>query len=579
MSPELRARGAGRRPPGRRFPPVTSVGVVAVLVFLFVACYRFNTLGGALGGFDNDHFLHLALAKQVEAGEQPLRDFLDGVQGARPALTYELSALAQRVLGDNLRSEALLTVLGVAAAATVTFVAGTYVGPWPVALVTAVLAALLSPKLYGYPKVLVLAVACLLILSYARTPGWWRVAGMAAWTAVAFLFRHDYAVYCAIGCAIVLALAGPGLGWKCVGRVAAYGALTLVLLGPSLYWVQQHAGLVTYLQNAVSMSRRDSARTAIGWPVPSIAVTETVTANFEREENTQAWLYYLFVVLAWLGPVVAVVRLRRGTGADVRDAPMLAVGLVTLLLSFVFLRGSLEARFGDMGPPLAVVAAWLASLGVEGSHRPLLRRALGAAVTAAVLAVTAPAIWTLQSVRAELERTGLRTSPVAVVQQAARAWQELGGMPESLRGSDVASPSGRAAYYLHECTTPDDRVMVVTYAPEVGALSGRLFAGGRASFLPGFFEDERHSRFLMDRLRRESVPIVLAEEEPYYAAYPLLPAYLRAVYVEQGRIEIDGGKQLRVLAKQERPSRPFGPQALPCFAPAANPPDGLTQLR
>ena len=84
-----------------------------MLVFWLVVCYRFNTLGGALGGFDNDHFLQLALAKQVEAGEQPLRDFLDAVQGARPALTYELSALAQRVLGDNLRSEAMLTVAGV----------------------------------------------------------------------------------------------------------------------------------------------------------------------------------------------------------------------------------------------------------------------------------------------------------------------------------------------------------------------------------------------------------------------------------------------------------------------------------
>jgi hypothetical protein len=95
-----------------------TTGIVAGLLFLFVACYRFNTLGGALGGFDNDHFVHLALAGQVAAGEQPLRDFLDsGLQGARPSLTYELSALAQRLGGHNLRAEAWLTVLGVAAAA------------------------------------------------------------------------------------------------------------------------------------------------------------------------------------------------------------------------------------------------------------------------------------------------------------------------------------------------------------------------------------------------------------------------------------------------------------------------------
>jgi hypothetical protein len=107
--------------------------------------------------------------------------------------------------------------------------------------------------------------------------------------------------------------------------------------------------------------------------------------------------------------------------------------------------------------------------------------------------------------------------------------------------------------------------MVVSYAPEVGGLSGRLFAGGRATFLPGFYEDERYSSFLMARLRRESVPIVLAEDEPYYAAYPLLGPYLREAYVERGRVEIDGGRSLRVLARQGLSGRSYGSAMLPCF--------------
>jgi hypothetical protein len=87
-------------------------------------------------------------------------------------------------------------------------------------------------------------------------------------------------------------------------------------------------------------------------------------------------------------------------------------------------------------------------------------------------------------------------------------------------------------------------------------------------FLPPFFAQERFSRFTLDRLGRESVPLVLAEEEPYYAGYPLLADYLRQNYVDAGRIDIDGGRQLRVLARVGLPSRPFGPAALPCFAPA-----------
>ena len=107
--------------------------------------------------------------------------------------------------------------------------------------------------------------------------------------------------------------------------------------------------------------------------------------------------------------------------------------------------------------------------------------------------------------------------------------------------------------------------MVVTYAPEVGGLSGRRFAGGLPMFRPGFFDGERESRFLLDRLARQSVPLVLAEEEPYYAGFPRLADYLRQTYTEQGRIEIDGGQQLRILAKVGVPSRPFGPAGLPCF--------------
>src|SRR5688572_26959881 len=181
------------------FPRRVVVLVVASLLFGWVFLYRFNTLGGAFGGFDNDHFLYFALAKQVQAGEQPLRDFQDGMHGAWPSLTYELSAAAQRYLGNNLGSEALLTVGGVALGAMVAFVAGTAIAPWPWALTTALLSALIAPKLYGYPKVLVTAVAALLIVNSVRGPTWLRVAVMGVWTAIAFLFRHDYAAYCGFG--------------------------------------------------------------------------------------------------------------------------------------------------------------------------------------------------------------------------------------------------------------------------------------------------------------------------------------------------------------------------------------------
>ncbi len=197
-----------------RFSRRLLISVVAILLFGWVFLYRFNTLGGAFGGFDNDHFLHFVYAKQVQAGEQPLRDFLDaGLQGARPSLTYELSAAAQTYLGNNLRAEAWLTVGGVALGAAIAFLAGCVIAPWPWALVTALLSALISPKLYSYPKVLVTAVASLLIVSASRLPVWPRVVLMSVWTAIAFLFRHDYAIYCVAGF-VVVTVCAAGASWR-----------------------------------------------------------------------------------------------------------------------------------------------------------------------------------------------------------------------------------------------------------------------------------------------------------------------------------------------------------------------------
>ena len=82
-----------------------AAAVIGTLAFL----YRFNTLGGALGGFDNDHFTRLARADALLQGQQPLRDFVDAeLRGAWPALTYQSSAWAQEIGGRTLLPEAYL---------------------------------------------------------------------------------------------------------------------------------------------------------------------------------------------------------------------------------------------------------------------------------------------------------------------------------------------------------------------------------------------------------------------------------------------------------------------------------------
>src|SRR5205814_10501769 len=52
-------------------------GALAILLVAVTCVYRFATLGGALGGFENDEFVTLSLAQQATLGETPVRDFVE----------------------------------------------------------------------------------------------------------------------------------------------------------------------------------------------------------------------------------------------------------------------------------------------------------------------------------------------------------------------------------------------------------------------------------------------------------------------------------------------------------------------
>ena len=50
-------------------------GALALLLIAVTCVYRFATLGGPLGGFENDEFVTLSQAQQATLGERPVRDF------------------------------------------------------------------------------------------------------------------------------------------------------------------------------------------------------------------------------------------------------------------------------------------------------------------------------------------------------------------------------------------------------------------------------------------------------------------------------------------------------------------------
>lgn len=550
----------------RHAPPLRLLATLSLALLVFSVLYRFNTLGGALGGFDDDHFVPFAYAKQVQAGEQPLRDFTGlGLQGAWPSLTFELSAAAQSWLGNSLRSEAILSVTGIAAAAVFTLWAAAGVAPAWLAAGATLLSVLVAPKLYNYPKVLVLSAAALAIVWYARRPAMRAVAALSLVTAVAFLFRHDYAVYVGVGVLVLFAVSGNWI--RAVLHGTAYAGLVLALLAPSLVFVQRHAGLATYLRDSLAASEQEASRTDMPWPVFTMAAEEpaAVTSFFGIEQNAVSWLYYLHLIFPAL-VLVGLWRTRLVPWPDARPA-LAAIAVAGLFVAPFFLRGNTGARLGDMAPLFAVVLAGGSALSLrkrEGESG--LAWAARNSVLMVVVAITVQAIWVVGGVARELDTSGWSASAGKVIGQARRRWSELERLPAAYWIGPPESPSVAAVQYLHRCSGPADRILMVSYQPEILPLADRRFAAGRASVIPGLLTGTEHERRMVERWSREQVPLALVEEdESHRSEIPLLHAYLTANYERGGDVVINGDVRLGVFAHRTSAHQPDRATGLPCF--------------
>lgn len=532
---------------------------VAVALFAFACLYRFNTLGGALGGFDDDHFMQLAYANQIRAGERPLVDYQGvGLQGAWPPLGFVASAAAQDVLGANLQAEAVLAVCAIAAGAVLTFAAASRLAPPSWALLTTVLSVLLAPKLYSFTKVLVLSAAALSFVLYARKPSNAGACALGVLTAAAFLFRHDFAVYVGAGVLVLFAFTrrlGPS---RPVRHVLLYAVVTAALLVPSLAYVQRHLGLVEYLRFSRDHSAREAARTELVTPFPSLSA--------DAEHNAEASLYWLLTLMP---AGAAALAARRGVEPWWRAA-VIAVAAMAAVAGYFMLRGNLGARFGDVGPVAAVLGAVLcgAAAARAGSGPS---RAARIVVLAVVLAIAAADVVLLGSVSREIETGGWLHGPAGLARRAAYVSSQVAALPAAAWEDEDADDAMLVAQYVNRCTRPRDRVFLLSYAPELLPLSGRLFAGGVANLVITA-NTAASDAFILSRLQGQSVPLVLAEPDqldpvegrlPDY--FPRVHAYLRSRYSEAGTLRA-GGETVHVLATRARvPSGTFRATNLPCF--------------
>ena len=266
-------RGRGTRAPLGSTVIAAAVGVVSFF-------YRFNALGGALGGFANDHFIHLSRARQIVGGELPFRDFSD--PGA--PLTSGISALVQWLGGHNLYGEALLTVgaISLGAAMTVWLAARVTGRTWP-ALLVGLLQVGIGPRLYNYPKILLTACGIWLAWRYIDIPRLRRLTALAAAIAVGFLVRHDYVIYLGALGALTVLMAHRDRFVLGILRTSTLALLVLVLVMPFLVFLERSGGVVTYLRQSAQFARADTQRTSFRFPLLDLRLSAPI-ASLAAEE-------------------------------------------------------------------------------------------------------------------------------------------------------------------------------------------------------------------------------------------------------------------------------------------------------
>jgi hypothetical protein len=533
---------------------------VAAIAFVF----RFNNLGGTLGGFGNDHFAQLMRTDLLLRGEQPLRDFADSeLRGAWPALSYAVSAWAQTIGGQSLLPEAYLTVGALALAYAIVFLLALDLsGSWIAALLATSAAILTLPRLYNYPKVLSLTLGALAIRLLMPNPSPLRLAFAAMVTAVASLFRHDYGAYLAVAFAIGLAARDIDNLRAVARHLTRYVAWLALFLAPSAIWVQVYAGIPTYLRDALLAGRIEALRTQLR--VPSF----DPGAPFSGDS-----VLVLTYVLFWMVPLVAIallIAITRGPIGLTSSARGMWGSLLGLaiVVDLFFLRSNLGQRFGDASIPVVVLAAFCVGEARALSGAPA--RRLAAFAPAGLLIALMVFAWSFADARTTLAASGLSGSYERTRLRFDEVRTDLHNLPPRTWTADNAEGVLVAARYVAQCTDPADRLLVAAYAPEIPVFARRGFAAGQGTMSLSFYTSEADQRRALMRLASQSVPIVLADareyEEGFAEDYPLLARYLEEHYRRAGVIDVDGEPRFLVFVDADRTPRGMDPYlGLPCF--------------
>jgi hypothetical protein len=257
------------------------------------------------------------------------------------------------------------------------------------------------------------------------------------------------------------------------------------------------------------------------------------------------------------------------------------VAILAIMLDAYFLRSPLAARLADPSVPLAILLSWLvvavprlvfsaSSLSPTAQAGPWVVRGLvltGAASIAFILVGTLSRDFYDRLDKSSMaERWGKPPErAVGIARQLKNDW-DLRTWEARTDRPDLITLS----LYVNACTAPTDRVLVQGYLPQVLALAKRAFAGGHADLRPGFFATDSAQRLTLDRLRRQSVPIMLLDDgeslQQFRSAFPLITAYVDDQYRLAGTHEFDERFGISLFVRKDlTPQSTWDPLGWPCY--------------
>jgi hypothetical protein len=573
-------------------PRLRNAILVALSVGIFIASwlFRFNDPGGSFAGLTDDHFFYVVRGWQILFGDIPVRDFVD--HGA--PLYYYVAAAVQVLFGRGTSSELAFSTTVLSASAVITFLLATRASGSIIAgLAACLLQVWLGPRFYNYPKVLIYALAIPLLWRFADRPSTPLRVWLAVLTVIAFLFRHDHGAFVGLATTVQMLSIGELRFAERVRHLVIYGLLVLALVAPYVVFIQVNGGVVSYFRQASAWAERDRAREPVVWPSlfdnPDGQSDEAKAGSrvAKVRDNGAAWVYYTEILLPFFALFVVAVS-RDGFRPEWPHAreKLAMVAVLGAALDAGFLRSPLEARLADPSVPLVILGAWL-MVAVprmflrDASLRPSFLPVRWPFRVAATVVAAGIALVFVVLVKGDLYE---RLDKASMTDRFGKPFERVGVTSNQLRvdwdlGLWAARPERpdliTLSLYINACTTPDDRVLVQSYLPQVLAIARRAFAGGHADLRPGFFEFEEAQRLTVERLRSRSVPLILLDTEDslrsFYRSFPIVTAYIDQEYRQAGMHTFDERFGITLYVKKDRtPTGTYEPLGWPCFGTGRN---------